>query len=801
MLKNYLKISIRSLLKNRGYSAINILGLAIGLTAFLLIFNYVRYERSYESFHEKADNIYRVTTDLYRGAEYDVTDCETHAPLGPLLKESMPEVLDYVRMFGADGIQEIKAGGENFLEEGIYFSDPSIFNVFSIDVVEGNAKSALSSPYKAVIDVALARKYFGSNNVVGQSLKVNNIEFHITAVMANQPANTHLKYRMLLSHSTYPIISDWYKEDSWNGNNEYTYLLMEPNTDLLRFNQKLTALSLSLADKIDQARFVGEPIKEIHLYSNKTFEPEANGNARSVYFLALIAIFIVIIAWVNYINLATARALERAREVGIRKIMGSARSQLIFQFLSESFIVNLISAAFALLFLYFSLPFFRDLTGKPLSLNFLTFDTFWYQFIYLLGFGTLLSGFYPALVLSSFDPVSILKGKFRSSSHGQRLRQGLVVFQFCSTVILLICVLTVYFQIKHLQTFDLGMNIDQTVAVRAPNLSRTDSISQSTYSSLKTELLRVPHVKYVAASEGLPGLSLHELNTTSFSRLGQNESEGQYEYYWFPVDEDFIPTLNMTMAAGRNFEKGINDDQVIINEEAAVKLGFSNPQEAVGTKISFQTRWPGEPSTIIGVVQNFYLRSPKEAHLPVLFMHDMDASYFTIRLDNTNMQEAISSIEATWEKILPNSTFHYFFLDERFNQQYQADTRFGKVMGTFSGLAMIIACLGLFGLSSYIIVQRTKEIGIRKVLGASVIEIVQLLSRDFVRVIIIASLIALPIAWYAMEQWLSNYAIRIDLNVWIFILPMIAMLLIALFTASLQTIKVAQTNPVDTLKE
>ncbi len=731
MLKNYLSIAYRTILKTKVFSLINILGLAVGMAAFMFIVQYIQFERSYETFNKNADNIYRITLDLYNGNEYVVTDCETYAPVGPLLKEKMPEVIDYVRMFHNDGLQDIEADNRKFLEEGIYFADASAFNFFSIDVLHGDKLTALSAPYKAVISESMAKKYFGQTDAVGESFKIEGVLYEVTGIMKDLPHNTHLKFNTLLSHITLPAMYEWYKEDSWNGNNEYTYLQMEPGTDLATFNNKLVAFAKSLKDKIGTERFVAEPIKDIHLYSNKSFEPEVNGSAKTVYSLLIIAIFIIVIAWVNYINLSTARAIERAKEVGIRKVMGSMRTQLVFQFLAESAIINIIAAALAFVFFQTGLPFFTSLTGQPLSVDMIGDWSFWYLYLTMVGVGTMLSGFYPAIVLSSFKPATVLKGKFRTSSHGQRMRQGLVVFQFAATVILMIGMSAVYLQLKHLRTLELGMSLDQTLVVRAPYLEEGDSIFRLKQQNLKTALLLNPSVQKVARSEILPGLSLHEMSSTSsVTKVGDEKKEGSYNYYYFSIDEDFLPALDMKLLVGRNFESGVpNHDMVIINEEAVRRLGFSSPEEAVGSKITFVSRWKGQPSTIIGVVAKYYQQSPKEQQIPLLLRYEDDADYFSIRLNTENMAKTLTEVKETWNQVFPNTVFHYFFLDEKYDQQYRADTQFGKVVATFSGLAVFIACLGLFGLSAFTIVQRTKEIGIRKVLGASVLQIVHLLSK------------------------------------------------------------------------
>lgn len=800
MLRNYINIAFRSLLKNKVFSFINIFGLAIGMAAFLFIIQYVRFERSYESYNPHADNLYRITIDFYNQGEYVVTDCETHAPMGPLIKDKLPEAQNFVRMFHYDGLVNLKVGGEKFLEEQqAYYADPSVFDLFSLSVLHGDGSKALINPFQVVLTASMAKKYFGREDAVGESMQVDGDVYQVTAVIKDVPPNSHLKFSMLFSHASIAKINQYYKEDNWSGNNEYTYLLLAPGVDLAVFNAKLKALCESIKTRLGGARYVAEPVRSIHLYSNKTYEPEVNGNARTVYFLLVIAVFIIVIAWVNYVNLSTARAMERAREVGIRKVMGSLKLQLILQFLAESVMVNILAGMLAFVLFHAGLPLFHYMSGQPETTGLLMDSSFWLLFAVLLLIGSVLSGLYPAFMLSSFQPATVLKGKFRSSAHGQYLRTGLVIFQFGATVVLIVCMLTVYLQIRYMRAYDLGMDLDQTFVVRAPQVK--DSVLTAGYRAFKTELLRRPEVKQVASSGSLPGLSLHELSSTSFRRYGDTGDGKGYEYYYFSVDESFVPTLGMRMAAGRNFEGGVrNEDQVIVNEETVKRLGYARAEDAISTKITFRTRGEAKFSTIIGVIQNFYQRSPKEKHIPMLFQYRETADFFSMRLNTTDMRQTVASVKETWDKVFPDTPFHYFFLDERFAQQYRADQQFGQIITSFSVLAVFIACLGLFGLSSYTILQRTKEIGIRKVLGASVAQIVRLLSKDFARIVMLAALLALPVAYYAMQLWLSNYAVRISLNIWVFVIPVVSILLIAFVTVSFQTIKTALSNPTDSLK-
>ena len=588
-----------------------------------------------------------------------------------------------------------------------------------------------------------------------------------------------------------------YKDEVFNGNNEYTYLLMTPPMDLIKFNEKLKAYSIELVDRIGDDVIVCEPMKDIHLFSNKSFDMETNGSAQSVFFLMIIASFILFIAWINYINLSTARATERAREVGIRKVMGSFRSQLVFQFLTESIIITLASGVMCLLLIYVSLPLFIDLTGQHISKDIFEIPEFWYWFLSLTMTGSLLAGLYPAFILSSFKPVLVLKGKFISSSHGQWLRKSLVVFQFATTVILIVCLCAVYFQIDYLQNYKLGLSVDQTLVLRAPPIE-SDSLFKVKAWELRNELLLHSSVEMVTQSGTLPGLSLGELSTTgNVLRLGQEKSDKGFLYYINGFDENFIPMFKIDLAAGRNFEGNPEGEfGLIINEEAMRALGFQTAEEAVGSEILFYNN----NKKIVGVVRNFYQRSPKEKNIPMVFWYDNKADYFSLKVKKGRIPEALGMARQTWNSRFPEYPFDYFFLDETYRQQYDPDLQFGRVIAVFCILAVLIACLGLFGLSSFTITQRRKEISIRKILGASVSRIARLLSQDFVFLVVIGTFIALPIAYLAMNEWLSHYAVRFTLTAWVFVIPLVVIFLVALLTVSFQTIHAAHANPIDSLK-
>lgn len=796
MFQSYFKISWRNLLKNKGFSVINIGGLTIGLTSFLLLFSYVQFERSYEDFNVNKDNIVRVTLDLYKGNEFLMTDCEMYAPFAALAKAELPEVKESVRVMNNDFTQ-VKVGTTRYFDVRSYFVDSTMFDVFTHQVVHGNLKKSLSKPYQAVLTTTAAEKYFGRTDVINELIDTEGGTYTVSAVIEPVPFNTHLKFDFLLSHCTLPKFKSHYTDERWeSGNNEFTYLLVEPGTDLGVLNKKLKDLSASLKDKIGEDVFSAEFAKDIHLYSNKTYEPDVNGNAKTVFALEIIALFILGLAWVNYINLSTAKAVERAKEVGIRKVMGSARLQLVTQFLTESIIINLAAGIIAIGVVKIGYPAFRELTGQPLSDLFSTM-IFWKAITAVVIIGIIFSGVYPAFVLASFQPVTVLKGKFKSSTHGQWLRKTLVIFQFGATTVLIISLSVVYQQIAHLRNLDLGMDISQTLVLRAEE-EQKDSIFISKLNSFKTELMRNASVLGVSGTQSVPGSDINEISTTqSVFQVGQSKAGGSFNYYFYDVDPTFFPVLGVQFAAGRNFLEGSDPyDNVIINEEASQALGFTSPQHAIGAKITF-----GRGSTIIGVIKDFHQRSPKEPKLPLIFRYSMrQAPYIVLKVSSGDMQNSLESIKSTWSNSFPAAPFSYFFLNEQYDKQYRGDVRFGRVIATFSLLAIIIACLGLFGLSSFTILQRTKEIGIRKVLGGSVLQIARLLSRDFVTLVTIAALIAIPLGYFIMNEWLESYSTRITLSAWIFIAPLLIVIFISALTVSFQTIRAAQTNPVNSLK-
>ncbi|RDC65551.1 ABC transporter permease [Adhaeribacter pallidiroseus] len=800
MFYNYLKIAWRHLLRHKVFSFINIFGLAMGMAACLLIVQYVRYEWSYEDFHKNVGAIYRVTLNFYKGPEFEMADAETYRPLGPTLKAQMPEVRDFTRLHEYAG-KEFGTPSRSFIERRVYVADPSVFKIFTHTFLSGNPATALSAPYQVVITASTAKKYFGNSNAVGKTLQLSRYakkdNLIVTGVIADVPENTHLKFDILISFAT---LKQWGEPfDDWGGNNDYTYLWMAPHTDLNQFNQKLVLFSKS---RLKHEIAVAEPLKVIHLHSHKSYEPEENGNAGTVYFLLGIAGIIILIAWINYVNLSTARAVGRAKEVGIRKVIGSTHWRLIKQFMFEALLVNALAALVTLVLLTQGLVVFRAVTRIPLLLHITSDAIFWIVFLGLFLIGSLLSGIYPALVLAAFKPVNVLKGRFSHSAHGLWLRKGLVIGQFAATILVIVATFTIHRQLTFMRQQNLGINLNQVLVVPGPRVVGSDSLNRVRGLSLKTELLRNPEIKAVTHSETLPGLGTNELNSTSILPYGASGKQQGYTYYYFAVDADFIPSLNLQIIAGRNFRaNGQNQNEIIINEAAARLLGYRTPAEALGKRTTFQTSAEPNYTTIIGVVKNYHHQSLKEAYPPLVFRYyPYSTSYVSLKLNTRNMPATLKKVEASWQITFPGKTFSYFFLDEKFDQQYRADIKLNILFTFFSGLAILLACLGLFGLAFFTIVQRTKEIGIRKVLGAPMSSILFLLSKDYIKLILVANILALPLAWWGMHSWLQNYAFRIPLTAWIFVIPAFIVLLIALVSVSTQTIKIALANPVEALR-
>lgn len=805
MIRNYLKTAWRNIKRHKAYSSINILGLTIGIAACLLILQYVSFELSYESFQVNKDRIYRVQQDRYDNGKLSTQWVSGAYAAGNSFKDAIPEIEDYVKVVGT-GQVIAEVNNQPLKIQKIYFTTPSYFNVFTFPLIAGNKNTALEEPFTAALLESTAKKIFGTTDVVGKPLQLNRKDnYTINAVYKDAPVNTQLKPDILLSYATFV---KWNTDSSGNGPETawfwdgcLTYLLLQKDASPAAVEKKIIPVVNKFTAEFMKQYNAGvtyhlQPLKDVHLYSHYIGEPGENGDGKTVYLLLGIAFFIVVIAWVNYINLATARAITRAREVGVRKAIGSQRRQLIIQFLSESALLNGFALLLAILLVLVAIPGFNQLSGQQLSFTLFTRSAFWISLMSLFIVGVFFSGLYPAFVLSGFKPIEVLKGKSGTTKQGALLRKSLVVFQFAASLFLLIGTATVYQQIQYMRKQSLGINVDQTLIVPSPVVG-IDSTFLQKITAFKQELQKQSSIKNITVSTSIPGEAVG-WNAGGIKLVSEDESK-QKQYRVIGVDYDYITTYGLKIIAGRPFSKKFGSDKnsVIFNRKGIEQLGFNKPEEALGKKIDF---W-GEQYTIEGVAENFHQQSLREAYEPLILrlIPDVNGS-ISIKTSAANAAQTISSVKAEWNKFFPGNIFEYFFLDDHFNEQYKADQRFGQVFSLFTSLAILVACLGLFGLASFTTLQRTKEIGIRKVLGASVTNILNLLYKEFALLLFIAFVIAAPVAWLTTSDWLQNYAFRINLHWTFFVLPFLMIIAIALITVSFQSVKAAIANPVKSLR-
>ncbi|HUR12193.1 MAG TPA: ABC transporter permease [Flavitalea sp.] len=812
MFKNYLLLAIRNLFKRKGYSFLNIAGLSIGMTACLLIFHYVSYERSFDDFHPDAGNIYRLRLDSYQKGTLAWKSATIYPAIAPTLKKDYPEVEDFCRLYDANLLLTNEETNVKFNEQKGYYADPSILHFFAVRIIKGNPEYALKGPDKMMISERMAKKYFGNSDPMGKKLTVRDPSslqtYEVTGIFKDYPANSHLNIEYLVSYATLGKITQNEgdttnpTETSFGWYDFYSYLKLRPGTDPQKFSEKFPAFCDRYINSEEwyktnnvRCELSMMPLTDIHLYSNFNQEAEVNGNGQAVGFLFLVALFIIGIAWINYINLATARSVERAREVGVRKVLGANRGGLIRQFLVESFLLNLVAFLLALLFFFLLLPAFDNFTARQTNNSFSLTSFYWLLFIGVFVTGTLLAGIYPSIVLSGFQPISVLKGVFKGSPGGISLRKGLIVVQFITSVVLIAGTIVVYQQVNFMRKQNLGVNINRTLVLKGAE-SIQDSFYMNLYQPFKSELLKIPGIHSVVASTSVMG---KEIYWTSSIRRPGNENQNSVTLYHLGIDYDFIPSYDLKVLAGRNFSAAFPSDKkaVLLNHKAVTLLGFKSPEEAITQTI---TRGR-DTMQVAGVVSDYHHQGLQKIIDPMIFLLTPDTrNYYSVKITSADLKSTIGAVEKVWKKYFPADPVDYSFLDETFNNQYQSDVLFGKVFGIFSFLAIIIACFGLLGLSAYNVLQRSKEIGIRKVLGASVQNILVLLSKDFVLLILVALLLSIPVGWYIMHQWLQDFAFRITIGWWVFGIAGGLALLIALLTICLQALKAAVDNPVKSLR-
>lgn len=820
MFKNYFKIARRNLWRNKAFSAINIFGLALGMAACFFVFQYVYFEKSYDRFNKNAENIYRVPIS-YSGSMSDVpTTAANHPALGPAMKADFPEVIDYTRLVGVSlfmnastmSYEQGKGEPRTFNEGSIYIADASFFNVFSYPLISGDKKTCLAAANSVVVSATTAKKYFGNQEAIGKVLKLNGrMPMKVTGVFADIPESSHIKFDMLLSFET--VGHNWGFTE-WTWPEFYNYVVLAPGTDVKKLEAKFPAFTEKYLGKIMKelnfrSTFHLQPLTDIHLKSNYLKEAEANGSQKEIYFLAIIGVFILFIAWINYINLSTAKSMERAKEVGLRKVVGAIKQQLVTQFLLESFIINFLALILAVAIITVFAPFFNHFIGKEISTGFFSTGLggepmFWITVVLVFVSGAVLVGAYPAFVLSSFLPAKVLKGLMVQSKSGISLRRVLVSFQFALSIILIASTFVVFKQFNYMRNGNLGYKKDQVLIVKAPVIADTTIFEK--YSYFKSEVNNISSIQNATATSDIPGNMIRYRNGV---RRANQDKKQNYATYLMEIDESFVPTYHIELVAGKNFE--LNDrskmeangnTKVLINEEIVKSLGYKSAEEAVNQDIKFTLGQDDIHCKILGVVKNFHQRSLKEKFDPILFYYPSQTEwkYISVNLKGADAAKGIADIEALYKKAFVGNPFEYFFLDEYFNRQYQADSRLGNIFGLFAVLAIIVACMGLLGLSSFVIRLRTKEIGIRKVLGASVSGLLVLISRDFVKLVCIASVVAIPVIYFTANAWLDNYAFHMGLGISVFVVPPLLLLALTLLTICVQSLKTALTNPIKSLR-
>ncbi|NOW97778.1 ABC transporter permease [Mucilaginibacter sp. SG564] len=804
MIRNILLVTYRNLVKNKIYTFINVTGLALGMAAFILITAFVNFEKSFDRIHPDAANIYRVESQFYRGQE--LTDSWPTSTNGyaPAMKANFPEIASYARISWANSERVVKYENTKYREEHVCFADSNFFSFFAYPLVKGNPLTVLKEVNTIAISQSAAKKYFGGADAIGKFLDVSTLgdKYHcmVTGVFKDIPANSTMQFNFLISWST----SSKFIQNFWYQHESYTFVKLNPGARTQSVEAKFPALAerYKTGPSLKELKWAVKliPLADIHLNPAKPYEIEVKGNRFAVNFLNIIAFVILVIACINYINLATTKSVDRAREVGIRKVSGAHASQLILQFLTESFIINIAALLVGIILVlgarYGLLHYLSDSNTYGLLFNSALFLRVGAVF---LG-SILLSGIYPALVLARLKPIAVLKGRFAFSKSGILLRRGMVAFQFMASVLLIAGTFAVYRQIVYMSSQNTGININQTIVIKTP--VNTSNYAQK-ISSFKNTLQGFPGVKAVTLSGAVPGREVRWFLANR--RFGAPKSE-ERTYEMLKVDHDFMQAYGMQLIAGRAFDKSRPADSigVVLNESAVRQFGFSSAEDAIGKKVWIETV-DSHPDEVIGVIKDYHQQSLQQKYTPVILFMDptlswIPADYFSIKVSQNNMAQMVDHIKTTWNDNFPESSFDFFFLDDFYNRQYNQETQFGHVFTLFSSLAIFIACIGLFGLTAYSAARRTKEIGVRKVLGASVQSIISLLTWDVVKLILISSLFALPVAYIFISQWLNHYAFKVTLTWWQFVLPVFALVVIAIATTFYLTFRAALTNPTSSLR-
>ena len=793
-------MALRNLSKNKVFSVINISGFAIGLTCFILITVFVVDELSYDKYPAQAENIYRVNLSVAGNGDVAVYPLVDVA-VGEGIKNAFPEVKASTRIFSVSDF--VKYDDKQFKEEHLAFADSNFLQLFSIPLVEGNTTNALVQPNSIVVSRSFAKKYFGNGEAVGQSITVGtrNTIYKVTGVIDKVPANSHFHFDAFLSMSTFPNTNK-----TWSNLGYYTYLLLNKNTDPKKLEAKFPQLvakyvvpeiqhdmgvSLAEAQKsVNTFRFSLAPLTDIHLRSNTKFELEPNGDIQYVYIFSILALFILLLACVNFTNLSTARAIKRAREVGIRKVMGSVKKQLIVQFLSESVLFTFFSMLLSYVLIFLLLPYFNQLANKNISFDFFLNYKLILAVLLVSFIAGILAGIYPAFFLSSFNTIRVLKGASMQGSQKKPLRSSLIVFQFFVSTALIIATVIIYQQLHYMQNKKLGYDKDQVLFLPDARLLGKDQ------TAFKQQLLQDNRVVSASISRSIPGGQI--MDGTEIYPKNENSNGTEIHASISHVDYDYLHTLGIQILKGRNFSKDFPTDSsgIVINEAAVQQLGWTN-ENAVGKTI---VRSGQEEFKVVGVVADFNYASLKQKVAPLMMMLGRNFGGLIIKINTRDVKGFLADLKKQWNSFNPAGPLEYNFLDEKFAALYASEQRTKQIFSAFAVLAIIIASLGLFGLSAFVIEQRAREIGIRKVLGASVQQVLLLVSKEFLLLVGIAFIISVPVTWWAMHEWLKDFAYRINIGTGVFVAAGLSAILIAFFTISFQAIKAAITNPVKSLR-
>ena len=822
MLRNYLKIAYRHLLNHKLYTLTNLLGLTLGMAACLFIIQHVHFELSYDHFHQHAANIYRVPFDWNatdeKGEKTEVYASNVPA-FGPVAQDEIPEVIAATRLFhvlttaSASVLSYEPVDGQriSFHEENGFYADSTFFDLFSFPLRYGNPKTALTAPRSIVLTTSLAEKYFGSNweqeVPLGKTIAFNGMQqgpFTVTGIMENVPPNSHLQFNFLFSYSSFR--SGGGVNSSWQWSQCYTYVQLAPSADPAIVEAKLATLIDKYYDwGIKPVMFL-QPLTSIHLDSNLLFEAGVNGSRTSVYFLSIVGVFILLIGWVNYLNLTLAKSADRAKEIGVRKTVGARQRHIVGQFMVESVMINAGAAILAIGLVTILQPLVSAYLAWQVPtmgmMELLSAPVYGipYPFVTLFLAGSIMSALYPAWIMMRTSAITAGRQNNVLSGQGMVFRKALVIAQFTASAVLIFGSLIVSQQLAYMQQHDLGMAIDQVVVLKAS--PESDSTYRTGLQYFKNEVNALATVEETTATDFIPGQEIS--HNRGIQRTDGGTKRGS-NFYMVRTDEDFVSTLQLKLVAGRNFSPNFDTDQaegVILNEAAIDMLGYDSPAEALHQRVKLMER--GDPLLeIVGIVENYHQQSLQQAPESILLRYaPATVGYVALRVNPSGtIHRTLEKIQEAWSQAFPGSPFDYFFLDDYYNRQYQADRQFNKVFSAFTTLAILIASLGLFGLASYTAVRRTKEIGIRKVLGASVGSILVLLSQEYIKLTVIALVIAIPVANYFFSEWLSNFAYRTPIDWWMFLVPGLLVLFIALLSVSSQTLKAARRNPVDSLRD